>query len=123
MKTDFEAMGGSYHWEGDYLIPDVAVPEMPNIGIWGQRRKQYLMDNRKPLYTAMLLSGNCFTAVVDFCVPVSHPRCCPLYRKPTTKKGMHRHIAKCIPFILLCCFHQCFPNFYHCVGIQFAILK
>lgn len=60
MKTDFEAMGGSYHWEGDYLIPDVAVPEMPNIGIWGQRRKQYLMDNRKPLYTAMLLSGNCF---------------------------------------------------------------
>lgn len=57
MKTDFEAMGGSYHWEGDYLIPDVAVPEMPNIGIWGQRRKQYLMDNRKPLYTAMLLSG------------------------------------------------------------------
>lgn len=40
MKTDFEAMGGSYHWEGDYLIPDVAVPEMPNVGIWGKRRKQ-----------------------------------------------------------------------------------
>lgn len=56
MQTDFEAMGGSYHREGDYLLPDVEVPENPKIGIWGERRRKYLQTSRKALYTAMLLS-------------------------------------------------------------------
>ena len=47
----------TYHWDGDYLIPDLAPPPAPCIGIWGERRRQYLLKNRKPLYTAMLLSG------------------------------------------------------------------
>ena len=47
----------TYHWEGDYLIPDLAPPPAPCIGVWGERRRQYLLKNRKPLYTAMLLSG------------------------------------------------------------------
>jgi len=24
----------TYHWEGDYLIPDLSAPESPKIGIW-----------------------------------------------------------------------------------------
>lgn len=55
MQTDFEAMGGIYTSEGDYLLPDVEVPEYPQIGIWGQRRRKVLRAHQKPLYTAMLL--------------------------------------------------------------------
>lgn len=56
-KSLFEQMGGTYHQEGDYFLPDLSVPELPAIGIWGQRRKQYLKEHRQVLYTAMLLSG------------------------------------------------------------------
>ena len=47
----------TYHWEGDYLLPDLTPPPAPCIGVWGERRRQHLLKNRKPLYTAMLLSG------------------------------------------------------------------
>ena len=53
----FERMGGTYYQEGDYLLPDLSVPELPTIGVWGQRRKQYLKEHRQALYTALLLSG------------------------------------------------------------------
>ena len=57
MKSTFEEMGGTYRQEGDYLLPNLSTPENPQIGIWGQRRRRYLLENQKPLYTAMLLSG------------------------------------------------------------------
>lgn len=57
MQSNFEAMGGSYHQEGDYLLPDVKTPEYPQIGIWGEQRRRYLQKNQKSLYTAMLLGG------------------------------------------------------------------
>ena len=47
----------TYHCEGDYLIPDVIPPENPKIGIWGMRRKNFLMKHKKPIYTGLLLSG------------------------------------------------------------------
>ncbi len=47
----------TYHCEGDYLIPDLIPPEVPNIGVWGQRRKRYLQQNHDGIYTGMLLSG------------------------------------------------------------------
>ena len=55
MQTIFEALGGTYRQEGDYLLPDIEVPESPQIGIWGQRRLQYLRTNKKVLYTTMLM--------------------------------------------------------------------
>ena len=57
MKSLYEQLGGTYHQEGDYLIPDLVPPPSPHIGIWGERRRQYLLKNREPIYTAMLLSG------------------------------------------------------------------
>ena len=57
MKTTFETLGGPYRQEGDYLLPNVEVPESPQIGIWGQRRRRYLREHEKTAYTAMLLSG------------------------------------------------------------------
>ena len=55
MQTDFEAMGGAYTSEGDYLLPNVEVPESSQIGIWGERRRKYLQTSQRALYTAMLL--------------------------------------------------------------------
>ena len=57
MKSLYEQLGGTYHREDDYLIPDLVPPPSPDIGIWGERRRQYLLKNREPIYTAMLLSG------------------------------------------------------------------
>ena len=47
----------TYHWEGDYLIPDLVAPDSPQIGIWGERRREFLRRHQKPLYDAMLMSG------------------------------------------------------------------
>ena len=36
--SDYEKNGGTYHWEGDYLIPDLILPPETDdrpIGIWG----------------------------------------------------------------------------------------
>ena len=55
MQTDFEAMGGAYTSEGDYLLPNVEMTESPQVGAWGERRHKYLWECQKPLYTAMLL--------------------------------------------------------------------
>ena len=47
----------TYHREGDYLIPDLAVPEAISTGIWGMRRRKFLRQHRNGIYTGMLLSG------------------------------------------------------------------
>ena len=57
MQTIFEKMGGTYRQEGDYLLPNIGVPESPQIGLWGQRRLQYLRTNKNVLYMTMLMSG------------------------------------------------------------------
>ena len=57
MQTTFEKLGGIYRQAGDYLLPNIETPESPAIGIWGQRRSQYLRTNKRVLYTTMLMSG------------------------------------------------------------------
>ena len=57
MQSTFEKLGGTYRQEGDYLLPNIETPESPQIGIWGQRRLQYLRTNKKVLYTTMLMGG------------------------------------------------------------------
>lgn len=56
-KSTFKQIGGAYHQEDGYFLPDLSVPELPAIGIWGQRRRRYLKEHRQALYTALLLSG------------------------------------------------------------------
>ena len=48
----------TYHWEEEYLIPDLIAPESPHIGIWGERRRQFLRKHQKPIYDSMLMSGS-----------------------------------------------------------------
>lgn len=57
MKSFYEEMGGTYRREGDYYLPNLIVPESPVLGIWGQRRRRYLMEHRNPIYIGMLLAG------------------------------------------------------------------
>lgn len=56
-KTIFEQMGGTYHQEGDYFLPDLPPPESIPVGVWGQRRRQYLKTQRRVIYTGLLLSS------------------------------------------------------------------
>lgn len=57
-KTIFEQLGGTYSQQGDYLLPNLKMPEQPeyNIGVWGQRRSRYLKQHRPILYTNLLTS-------------------------------------------------------------------
>ena len=57
MQTTFEKLGGTYRQVGDYLLPDIEVPESPKIGIWGQRRLRYLRTHKRVLYTTMRIRG------------------------------------------------------------------
>ncbi len=47
----------TYHWEGDYQIPNLIPPESPKISIWGACRRQFLRKHRKPIYSGMIMSG------------------------------------------------------------------
>ena len=64
-KSTFEQMGGTYRQEGNYLLPNLTVLERVSIGIWGQRRRQYLRGHRKALYNALLLSGKLDNHLAD----------------------------------------------------------
>ena len=59
MKSLFEKMGGTYRQEGDYLIPNLALPDEPEyqIGKYGRMRRSYLKEHRPILYTNLLTSG------------------------------------------------------------------
>ena len=69
MKSIFEQLGGTYHEESGYLIPDLELPaekEKP-IGVYGQRHLQYLKDCHKGIYLNLLISGrlNGYLADID----------------------------------------------------------
>lgn len=68
-KTIFEKMGGTYTQIGDYLLPDLKLPEKETklIGIWGQRHLRYLKEYRRVFYFNLLTSGklNNYLADID----------------------------------------------------------
>ena len=55
MKHNFEI---SYTQQGDYLLPDLRLPEQPKveIGIWGKRHLRYIKQHHKIRYTNLLTS-------------------------------------------------------------------
>ena len=68
-KTIFEEMGGTYTQVGDYLLPDLKLPEEEQqpIGVWGQRHRRYLKDHRRATYAALFTNGklNSYLADID----------------------------------------------------------
>ena len=47
----------TYTMQGDYLIPDLTVPESPKLGKYGMLRWTFLRKHRDGIYTGMLLNG------------------------------------------------------------------
>ena len=68
-KTIFEEMGGTYTQVGDYLLPDLKLPqeEQQPIGVWGQRHRRYLKDHRRATYATLFTNGklNSYLADID----------------------------------------------------------
>lgn len=48
----------TYTQQGDYLLPDLKLPEQPKveIGIWGRRHERYIRQHHKLLYFNLLTS-------------------------------------------------------------------
>lgn len=69
MKQHFtdERTGISYTLQGDYYLPDLALPaeEQVEVGIWGQRHLRYIREHRKALYTRLLLDGKLNSYLAD----------------------------------------------------------
>ena len=66
-KSLFEQMGGTYTQVGDYLIPNLRLPEQQGqlIGVWGQRHARYLKQYHKIIYMNLLTSGKLNDYLVD----------------------------------------------------------
>ena len=47
----------TYRQVGDYLLPELEVPEAPKIGVWGHQREAYLRKQRYGIYTGLLVTG------------------------------------------------------------------
>lgn len=48
----------TYTQQGDYLLPDLKLPEQPTvkIGVWGKRHLRYLKNHHPIIYTNLLTS-------------------------------------------------------------------
>ena len=68
-KTIFEEMGGTYTQVGDYLLPDLKLPEEEHlpIGVWGQRHWRYLKEHLRATYATLFTGGklNSYLADID----------------------------------------------------------
>jgi hypothetical protein len=54
----------TYSRQGDYLLPDIGIPEeesaLPSLTMWGMMRKDYLKKHRRTVYTNLKLAGKLF---------------------------------------------------------------
>ncbi len=58
MRTIFENNGSSYSQQGDYLLPNLTLPDENErlIGVWAMRHRRYLKSNHRVLYYNLLTS-------------------------------------------------------------------
>ena len=67
-KTYFEETGGTYRQVGDYLLPNLELPqEEKPIGVWGRRHRTYLRNTNRVHLSGLILSGklNDYLADID----------------------------------------------------------
>ena len=57
-KTIFEQLGGTYSQQGDYMLPNLTLPDTKEYvtGKYGHMRQRYLKKHRPILYTNLLTS-------------------------------------------------------------------
>lgn len=67
-KSLFEEMGGTYTLVGDYFLPDIELPaEEDNrpLGVWAQRRLNYLKGHRRALYSQLVMTCKLHSHLAD----------------------------------------------------------
>lgn len=66
-KTIFEEMGTTYTQVGDYLLPNLKLPEEEQqpIGVWGQRHRRYLKEHRRATYATLFTNGKLNSYLAD----------------------------------------------------------
>ena len=54
-----ERTGIEYHLDGDYYIPNLAIPKQEKITLnkYGRMRLRYLKEHKKAKYTIMIMNG------------------------------------------------------------------
>ncbi|MBQ6961864.1 MAG: TnpV protein [Clostridia bacterium] len=67
MNSIFEQMGGNYTQVGDYLIPDLSLPDVlyEPIGKYGRMRHAYLKEHHPGLYSHLILSGKLYKHLAE----------------------------------------------------------
>ncbi|MBQ2848754.1 MAG: TnpV protein [Clostridia bacterium] len=66
-KSSFEQNGGSYRMVGDYKIPNITLPAEARkpLGVWGLKRKDYLMQHKRVQFNIMLMNGTLWTHLAE----------------------------------------------------------
>ena len=66
-KSLFELNGGTYRMVGDYKIPNITLPAEGNksLGVWGLKRKEYLMNHKRVQFNIMLMAGTLWTHLAE----------------------------------------------------------
>ncbi len=67
MESLFEQMGGTYHQEGDFLIPNLILSDTTDyhVGKYGRLRHRYLKEHRRVLFNIMLTNETLAKHVAD----------------------------------------------------------
>lgn len=55
----------TYTKQGDYLLPDLRLPQNPNLGKYAMMRRSYLKENKPGLYNGMMISGKLNTHLTE----------------------------------------------------------
>ena len=60
-----ESNGLWYERQEDYYLPCLATPEQQPVGVWGERHRRYLRENKHALYSGLLISGKLDAYLAD----------------------------------------------------------
>ena len=67
----------AYTMQGDYLIPDLALPEEEmHIGKYGMLRRTYLKNHRRGIYASLMMSGKLNSHLKEIDVPFENELSC-----------------------------------------------
>ena len=57
----------TYRQVGDYKIPNITLPAEANkpLGVWGLKRKDYLMKHNRVQFNIMLMTGTLWTHLTE----------------------------------------------------------
>ena len=66
-KSSFEQNGGTYRTVGAYIIPNITLPAEASIplGVWGLKRKDYLIKHKRVQFNIMLMTGTLWTHLAE----------------------------------------------------------